>query len=392
MKPLFRALSSALEHLIPPKRGEGFEDLCLDVFEYVLKKRGIPLSGDCFANMDARGVSGDGQTGIDIWDPATLAVAQCKNQKDIYPSHLDAEAEKLLAYDDRVSHYFFLISHERVRRTLQDWVKITNQKNEHSNTEGGSLPCQPSERLPKFHIVGWGELKGYLLESNFLMWKWCLAHPVIHHYPYLPSLDIKFLVESFEKTKVKSINTPSRRESKDAVAGMLRSIDIDALANIVTDGKVLRNVFDGLNQFVDEWRETLNVARTYSVAVEDIDSRDPIIMERGCSLMNELARHLPRISILRYLHEVYRACDDFLKVFREEDSYAREYVTVEEHGEEREFEGDTTLLFNFSNTDWTSPYYIDPKYVNGLLGKIIELVTKTRLEALHDTDLKRNVF
>lgn len=384
MRPLFRAMSSALEHFIPPKRGDGFEDLCLDVFEYVLKKRGIPLVGEGFSHMDARGVSGDDQAGIDILDPATLAVAQCKNQKVISPSNLQSEVEKLLLYDDGVSHYFFLISHERVRKSLQDWVRNSNRKNL-AGADGVPLtPCRPAERLPKFHIVGWGELKGYLLESNFLMWKWGLAHPVIHQYPYLPALDVRFLVETIEAIKSRSINTLDRRESKDAVVAMLRNVDLDALANIVVDEKVHREVFDNLGQLVDEWRQVLSVAKTYSTAVRDVDSRDPIIMEQGCALMNDLARYLPRMSVLLYLREICRASDELLKIFQDEESRDWEWITVNVNGEEREVEGDSTLVFNFSHTDWSNPYYVDPQRVERLVGEIVSRVDKARFEASYE--------
>lgn len=369
MKVLSKAVASKLNNYVAPKCGEGFESLCLDIFEHLLRKRGLPIIGEEYTRIVAHGVSGDMQGGVDIYDPATLAAAQCKNQARLSISHLDKELQKLQNFGKPVSHYFFLLGRDGVPKSLQSWVDKANQHRGESGTVG-----------PMLHIMGWQELKGYLFESNFLMWKWGVAHPVIYQYPYLPTLDVNFLSESIDALKNKLDMLPNRRDSKDAVEGLLRSVDVDGLGKLVADGKVGREVFAGLEYFIQAFKQALLVYKTYTNAVRDVDSQDPIIMEQGFALMNDLARYLPRISVLRYLGAIYKASKELLNVFSDEDSYAWELVVVEYQGQEVEEEGDTTLLFNFEHEDWTSPYYVDPRRVGVLIQDIVEGVRHARQE------------
>lgn len=69
MKMLSKAVASKLENFAAPKRGDEFEDLCLDIFEYVLSKQGFPIIGGPYSRIVARGVSGNSQGGVDIVDP-----------------------------------------------------------------------------------------------------------------------------------------------------------------------------------------------------------------------------------------------------------------------------------------------------------------------------------
>ncbi|WP_248914373.1 hypothetical protein [Pseudomonas moorei] len=380
MKMLSKAVSSKLDNYVAPKRGEGFEDLCLDIFEHVLSKRGLPIIGGSYTRIVAHGVSGDSQGGVDIYDPATLAAAQCKNQASFSSTHIEQELRKLQDFDKPVSHYFFLLGRDGVPKSLQNWVEKANQRRAHAHFDESGTVFDFGGSRPMLHIMGWQELKTYLFESNFLMWKWGVSHPVIQQYPYLPTLDVNFLAESMAALKNKLDVLPNRRASKDAVEGLLRSVDVDGLVNLVADGKVEGEVFVGLEYFIQTFKQALGVAKTYAVAVKDVDSQDPIIMEQGFALMNDLARHLPRISVLMYLRTVYRASKELLNVFSDEDSYAWARVVVDYQGQEVEVEGDTTLLFNFEHEDWTSPYCVDPGQVGGLIRDIVEGVMRARQE------------
>lgn len=383
MKMLSKAVASRLENFVAPKRGEGFEDLCLDVFEHVLSKQKLPIIGEPYTRIVAHGVSGDEQGGVDIYDPATRAAAQCKNQKKIHVSHLEEEVRNLQRFGKPVAHYFFLLARDAVPKTLQEWVDKTNQRSASALADDTDTEGAAGAAGPMLHIMGWSELKGHLFARNFLMWKWGVAHPVIHQYPYLPTLDVSFLAETMDALRNKLNTLPNRRDSKDAVVGLLRSVNPDGLINLVSDSKVEREVFDGLQEFVDEFWRVYRVAKTYSVAVSDVDSRDPIIMEQGFALMNDLARHLPRISVLRYLLPVCRASETLLGLFGDEDSYAWEQVVFEQGGLEFEDDGNTTMKFNFDSKrqDWDRPYYVDPEHVAGLIKRVVEGVERARQEA-----------
>ncbi|MCY1445576.1 hypothetical protein D9M71_620960 [compost metagenome] len=65
--------------------------------------------------MHAHGTTGDKQYGVDVRDPATMAVAQCKKQVGITTTTLQRELKLLMEYEKDVSHYFFLISHPDVK-------------------------------------------------------------------------------------------------------------------------------------------------------------------------------------------------------------------------------------------------------------------------------------
>ncbi|ELQ01679.1 hypothetical protein [Pseudomonas syringae] len=381
MKMLSSAVASKLDNYVAPKCGEGFEDLCLDIFEHVLSKRGFPIIGGPYARMVAHGVSGDSQEGVDIYDPATMAAAQCKNHAGLKPSHLEGELQKLKKFGRPVSHYFFMLGRDGVPKTLQKWENEANQRSADAHSDESNAVIDSGEVCPMLHIMGWREIKTYLFKSNFLMWKWGVAHPVIHQYPYLPTLDVGFLAETMDALENSLDVLPNRRDSRDAVEGLLRSVNIDGLVNLVADGKVEWKVFAGLDYFIETFQQVLGVHRTYAVAVKDVDSQDPIIMEQGFALMNDLARHLPRISVLGYLRTVYRATRKLLKIFGDEESYIWEPVTVEHQGEEIEVDGDTTLLFNFDQEDCSHPYYVDPKEVDSLVRAIVEGVRRARQEA-----------
>jgi len=379
---LSKAVASRLENFVVPRRGEGFEDLCLDVFEHVLSKQKLPILGCDYTRIVAHGVSGDSQCGVDIYDPATRAAAQCKNQKKIHVSHLEDEVRKLQSFDKPVEHYFFLLTRDSVPKALQDWVDKANQRRASSLADATSMERALGAPVPMLHILGWSELKGHLFARNFLMWKWGVAHPVIHQYPYLPTLDVSFLAETMDALRNKLNVLPDRRDSKDAAEGLLRSVDPEGLVNLVADSKVERRIFDGLGEFINEFWRAIRIAETYSVAVKDVDSRDPIIMEQGFDLMNDLARHLPRISVLRYLWPVCRASQKLLELFRDEESYAWEQEFFDNGGMEVEDDGNTTMLFNFDLElkNWQRPYYVDPEQVGGLIKIIVEGIECARLD------------
>lgn len=381
MKMLSSAVASKLDNYVAPKCGEGFEDLCLDIFEHVLSKGGFRIIGAPYARMAAHGVNGDSQEGVDIYDPATMAAAQCKNKEDTSIPHLEKEFQKLKDFGRPVSHYFFLLGRDGVPKKLQEWVTRENQRSASLQLGYSKAAIGYGGGCPMLHIMGWREIKAYLFKSNFLMWKWGVAHPVIHQYPYLPTLDVGFLAETMEALDNRLDVLPDRRDSRDAVEGLLRPVNIDDMVNLVRDGKVASQVFAGLHHFIETFQKVLRVYRTFDVAVKDVDSQDPIIMEQGFSLMNDIARYLPRISVLGYLRIVYRASRELLKLFQDEQSYIWEPVTVVYQGEEREVDGDTTLLFNFDQEDCSQPYYIDPSEVDRLIRVIVDGVRRARQEA-----------
>lgn len=373
---LSRAISSKLENFVAPKRGDGFEDLCLDLFGHVLSKVGLPIIGGPYTRIVARGVSGNSQHGVDIYDPATRSAAQCKNQATVTTSHLEEELRKLRGFDKPVAHYFFLLGRKGVSTSLQDWVDEANQRRAEAVVEDPSTAAEGVVASPMLHILGWPELKGYLFESNFLMWKWGVAHPVIHQYPYLPTLDVQFLTDSIGALKAKLDVLPDRQESRDAVAGLLRTVDVEGLVDLVANERVEREVFDGLTNFNQACDTAWRVAKQYSVAVKDVDSRDPIIMEQGFAMMNDIARFIPRISALGYLRNLYRASRQLLDLFVDDDSHGWAPVEYEHEGGIVEDDGDTTLTFNFKREDWTSQYYVEPGHVDELVQFIVRTVRR----------------
>lgn len=377
IKTLSKAVSSKLDNYVAPKRGEGFEEVCLDIFGRILKERGFPIVGGPYARVVAHGVSGDSQGGVDIYDPATGAAAQCKNVANLRPRHLAKELQKLKSFDRPVSHYFFLLGRDGVPKGLEQWVDRANQCDANAKSFWSDTGIEDNAR-PILHIMGWQELKQYLFESNFLMWKWGLVHPAIHHYPYLPTLDVAFLAETMDALRSKSDVLPNRRDSKDAVEGLLRSVNVDGLVDLVANEKVEWEIFAGLGCFVEAVEEVLSVYRTYGVAVKDVNSQDPIVMEQGFSMMNNLARYLPRLSALGYLREIYRATKKLLNMFSKEESYQWETEVVMYQGQEMDVEGDTTLLFNFNFEDWNHPYYIHPDEVDHLIRIIVNGVRHAR--------------
>ncbi|WP_426178511.1 hypothetical protein [Pseudomonas sp. TWRC1-2] len=379
MKTLSKAVSNNLDSYVAPKRGEGFEEICLDIFECVLKERGFPTVGEAYARVAAHGVSGDSQGGVDIYDPATGAAAQCKNVANLRPRHLTKELQKLKNFDRPVSHYFFLLGRDGVPKGLEQWVDRANQYDANAKSFWLDIGIEADAR-PTLHIMGWQEIKKYLFESNFLMWKWGLAHPAIHQYPYLPTLDVAFLAETMDALRRKSDVLPNRRDSKDAVEGLLRSVNVDGLVDLVANEKVEWEVFAGLECFVKAVKEVVSVYRTYGVAVKDVNSQDPIIMEQGFSMMNDLARYLPRLSALGYLREIYRATKKLLNIFSEEESYQWDTEIVMHQGQEIEVEGETTLLFNFNFEDWSHPYYIHPDEIYRLIQIIVNGVRRARAD------------
>lgn len=118
-----QSVENRLKRFHPPDDPKDFEKLCADVFEFIIKDYNLPILNVSHNRIKVNGVSGDGQAGVDIRDPATLAVGQCKKQQKIMPQDLQDELDLLMDYEEAVSNYFFLISHEGVRKTLSDWVK-----------------------------------------------------------------------------------------------------------------------------------------------------------------------------------------------------------------------------------------------------------------------------
>jgi hypothetical protein len=364
MNPLRRSLQSSIHNHRPPESDPEFEDICLDLFELILKNHDIKIYNKIGpAYITYKGSKGDKQYGFDIKCKSSLAVAQCKLVDDLFPSDLQKELKKLLEYKGIVSHYFFLISNDRVKSSLQDWVDEKNSETEVKINEDKRFPVEPADRLPWFHIIGWTEIKNYILESTLLTLKWGVLEGLTTKYPYLHGLNTDKLKLAIKNIALTSEIPPCSK----AISGY------DSLTNSLNPGEILKlgfeskidfNTLKGISNFIQLYDETYNISQTYSNTLKKLDSEDTIIFEEGLDQLNTISRYSARIYALQYLRKAYlaaRALNNIL--FIDEDySYPETFTQNYEDGFEEIPTG--YLLFNFSNpTEVNSPWYIDPTTV-----------------------------
>lgn len=376
MSGLLSSVENRLSKFQPPVDHKDFERLCVDVFEFILKARNIKILNKSHNRVHAHGTTGDKQYGIDVRDPATLAVAQCKKQVVITTTTLQSELKLLLGYEKEVSHYFFLISHPDVKKSLSDWVEKKNAKAKIEREDTTPFPCFPSIALPELHILGWDEIRNYLGQSTFLLWKWRVSIPVGQNF-HLDGLDIDDLdreVGRF-KDRIDPDETPLTQEAIDAIESLLSTIDIEQILSIGKGPLIDANVLFGINTFINELAETYRVICTYPDAIKKIDKRDLVVVEDGYLLLNDLARQKARISAYPYLRRILFDCRDLCRCLTQPGCsiWEPEEVT-DEYGEKHSVDGETQLRFNFTkkNSTYYGIAYTDPKKVGVLAGNIVK--------------------
>lgn len=374
MKKLLPAVENRLRRFPPPIDHKEFETLCVDVFEYVLKERKIPILNKAHTRISTYGTSGDKQYGIDVRDPATLAVAQCKKEEVITPGKLQKELDKLFDYEKDVSHYFFVIKHDFVKTTLSDWVDDKNAEAQNERNDSTPYPCRPSIALPELHILGWDELRSYLGQSTFLLWKWQVCTPVGQNF-HLEGLDVKALdleVRRYNKKIDPAEDAPSL-EAVHAFESLFETIYVDDLRAIGKSPLIHVGVINGIQSFLDAMKETYRVICTYDEAITKIDKRDLVVVEQGYQLLNDLARQKARIAAFPYLRNIRNSCRRLIQILtaRGFSDWEPEFIT-DEFGEEHEVDGGTFLRYNFNIKKSRSNLgYTDPNEVTALTHKIV---------------------
>lgn len=377
MNQLPSAVEDKLKRFQPPVDAKDFEKLCVDVFEYILKSRRIPILNKAHSRISAYGTSGDKQFGIDIRDPATQAVAQCKKHEEISAKKLDDELKKLREYDKEVSHYFFIIKQSDVKLSLSNWIEKQNTATQNERGNAIPYPCLPGVSLPELHILGWDEIRSYLSLSTFLLWKWQVAIPAGQNF-HLDGLDIKELdyeVRRF-KNKINPKEIAPTLEAVHAIESLLSTIDVQALNLIGKDPLVYIDVIRGVEKFIDQFDETYRVIQTYADAISKIDKRDLVVVEEGYQLLNNLAKHKARISAYPYLRPIFFDCQNLLRQLHSYGGFEWEPDFIEdEFGDEHEVSGSTFLRYNFTNKNphWGLAY-TDPKEIAMLTKKIVSAI------------------
>ncbi|EPA96800.1 MULTISPECIES: hypothetical protein [unclassified Pseudomonas] len=376
MSGLSSSVENRLSKFQPPVDHKEFERLCVDVFEFILKARNIKILSKLHNRVHAYGTTGDKQYGVDVRDPATMAVAQCKRQVDITTTTLQRELKLLMEYEKDVSHYFFLISHSDVKKSLSDWVEKKNTKAKAERDDSTPFPCLPSVALPELHILGWDEIRSYLGQSTFLLWKWQVSIPVGQNF-HLDGLDINGLDREVRRFKdeIDPAETPLSQEAIDAIESLLSTIDIERILTIGAGPLIDVKVVNGIGTFINELAETYRVIRTYPEAIRKIDKRDLIVVEQGYSLLNDLARQKARISAYPYLRRILFACQALRWCLTRPECYMWEpEEVIDECGDQHVVDGVTQLRFNFTKKESTyyGIAYTDPKEVIKLTGKIVK--------------------
>lgn len=364
MKPLRRSIQSSIHNITPPESDPEFEDICLDLFKFILKDHNVKIHNKISPNYTTyKGTKGDRQYGFDIKCKASLAVAQCKLVEDLYPGDLEKELKKLQKYKGVVSHYFFLISNDRVKSSLQDWVDQKNNETEEKANEDKRFPVEPAVRLPWFHIIGWTEIRNYLLESTLLSLKWGALQSLTNKYPYLHGLDINRL-----KIAVENIYQTSESLScSKAISGcesLTSQLNHDEISQLGRSSRISLFTLNGVSNFIKLYEEAHKIAQTYHSTLKKLDSEDPITYEEGLCQLNTLSFYSARIFALQYLRKAYHAAFDLNDIlFRDEGYYYEETYGEECEGGFDEFPTGY-LLFNFSNPDGNDgPWYINPTSV-----------------------------
>jgi hypothetical protein len=364
MKPLRRSLQSSIHNHQPPESDPEFEDICLDLFELILKNHDVKIHNRISPTyITYKGTKGDKQYGFDIKCKSSLAVAQCKLVKDLHPSDLEQELQKLLNYKGVVSHYFFLISNDRVKSSLQKWVDEKNSKTEERAQKDKRFPVEPAIRLPWFHIIGWTEIKNYILESTLLTLKWGVLEGLTNKYPYLQGLEIDKIQLAIKNIELTSESLPCSK----AISGcesLTNSLMPDEILQLGRESKIHFNTLEGISNFLQLYDEAYNISQTYNNTLKKLDSEDPITYEDGLDQLNTLSRYSARILALQHLRQPYFAARKLNKIlFIDEDySYPETFTQDYEDGFDEIPTG--YLVFNFSNPEELSPpWYINPTTV-----------------------------
>jgi hypothetical protein len=361
MKPLRRSLQSSIHNHQPPESDPEFEDICLDLFELILKNHNIKIHNKISPTyITYKGTKGDKQYGFDIKCKSSLAVAQCKLVEDLYPGDLEQELQKLLDYKGVVSHYFFLISNDRVKSSLQKWVDEKNSETEEKARQDKRFPVEPAIRLPWFHIIGWTQIKNYILESTLLTLKWGVLEGLTNKYPYLQGLDIDKLQHSIKNIELASESLLCSKATS-GVESLTNSLNRGEILQLGLDSKIHFNTLKGISDFIQLYDETYTISQTYNNTLKKLDSEDPITYEEGLDQLNTLSRYSARILALQYLRQPYFAARNLNNVlFIDEDySYPETFTQDYEDGFDEIQTG--YLFFNFSNPEELSPpWYINP--------------------------------
>lgn len=368
------AVEDKLKRFQPPVDAKDFEKLCVDVFEYVLKSRKIRILNKAHTRISAYGTSGDKQYGIDVRDPATQAVAQCKKHEEITTTKLRKELGKLEEYDKEVSHYFFMIKQSDVKLSLSNWIEKQNVEAQAEREDATPYPCLPSVALPELHILGWDEIRSYLGLSTFLLWKWQIAIPAGQNF-HLDGLDVQELdyeVGRFKK-KIDPKETPPTLEAVHAIESLLSTIDAEGLRSIGKTQLVHIDIIRGVEKFIEAVRETYKTVGTYHEAITKIDKRDLVVVEEGYHLLNNLARQKARISAFPYLRRIFADCKELLGYLNDWCAFEwePEYI-MDERDEAHEVPGETFRRYNFEEQNPSGGIaYTDPDEITALTKSIV---------------------
>lgn len=376
-----QSVENRLKRFHPPDDPKDFEKLCADVFEFIIKDYNLPILNVSHNRIKVNGVSGDGQAGVDIRDPATLAVGQCKKQQKIMPQDLQDELDLLMDYEEAVSNYFFLISHEGVRKTLSDWVKKKNRLADADRCDSTPYPCLPSVALPTLHILGWDEIRSYLGKSRFLLWKWKISFPIGNN-AHLEALDLKSLQYQVRRARGR-IDPEDERPSLEAIDGiesLLSNIDVDGVEEIGKDSLVSAAILQGITDFRSEVRDAVKAIATYDDAIEKIDKLDGVAVEKGYKLLNELMRQQARIAAYPYLRQIIIECRELMECLNSYGHWDWEPEVFEDgDGEWHEAPGDSHRRYNFDdeNPGGGLPY-TSRKKVRGLAKSVVREIKKLK--------------
>lgn len=379
MKPLRRSIQSSIHNLEPPESDPEFEDICLDLFALILKSHKVKIYNKISPGyITYKGTKGDKQYGFDVRCKSSLAVAQCKLVKDLFPSDLDAELTKLEGYKEPVSDYFFLISTDRVKSSLQKWVDKKNKETEEKASKDKRFPVEPAVRLPWFHIIGWTEIKNYLLESTLLSLKWGALQGAVNKYYYLPGLDAVKL-----ENAIKNIHLGSEGKLCSAsISGgesLTKQLNIAEISKLGLESKVHVNTLRGILDFIQMYDESYSIAQTYRGTLQKLESEDLIIFEEGLSQLNTLSFHSARIYVLQYLKRAHYAACTLRNLLSLDENYSCEETALEIYEDGFEEISTGYFLFNFNEPDEVHPpWYVNPKSVQESASILVKALQKFR--------------
>ncbi|MFG0548920.1 hypothetical protein [Pseudomonas sp. yb_9] len=366
------AAEDRLKKFHHPVEARDFETLCEDVFEFVLQARNISVINPGCGRIGLYGKSGDSQHGIDIRDPATLSVAQCKKQRVISCKMLEAELEKLKGYKGGVSHYFFMVSEDFVGKTLIEWIEKQNALNIKRRRDSFKNACEPAVAMPELHIVGWNEIRGYLAQSTHLLWKWGFQVPPGCDFSFSPAelRGLAEVIESLEKP-VDLANFSPNHETVDAIQSLISKADLVEIKKLGRQEIVDASVVDWLRKFVEELRKVFQVGQKFDEAMRKVKSRDLVVSKEGYLQLNELMLNKARLSAYPVLRGLYFNSKRLLRVLSEDGISLLEPEEIEGSEGVVDVEGYSKLRFNFTKKGrYYGVYYTNPKIMVELASKV----------------------